>query len=155
MKPMPPYRPFRMIAHGSVSLAVALVVWLPLALLNSGFTLGPAEYIQFNSLDQARQSAFSGYGIVWPGSRVEVRETNTGYVIERRWLWWTEVGLPMDEELATNTAAYDWGPGETIQQAVLTAVALAAGGILFAALRVNARNQRRHEISELSAQEAD
>lgn len=53
-----------------------------------------AEKLRFSSVEEAQREAFSNYGAAWPGSVVEARPTSTGHVIDRRWLWWTEVSLP-------------------------------------------------------------
>jgi hypothetical protein len=105
-----PYRPFRTIGYLLASALVFLVVWLPLAFVTGGFTMGPPENVRFSSLEEAQRKAFSNYGAAWPGSHVEARPTSTGYVIDRRWLWWTEVSLPVDAKLSTNTARSSLAP---------------------------------------------
>lgn len=134
-----PYRPFRLIAHAVISLTMVFVVWFPLTLLTGGFVMGPAEDIQFSSLEEARRSAFSDYGMAWPGSRTKVAKTGVGYVVERRWLVWSEIRLPLETSLSTDTARYELGPGEAAQQTVVLAIALAAGAAVFFALRRRAK----------------
>ena len=133
------YRPFRTMGYVLASALAFLVVWLPLVFVTGGFQMGPAEKLRFSSLEEAQQEAFSNYGAAWPGSQVEVQPTSTGYVIDRRWLWWTEVSLPLDHKLSTNTARYELGAGDTVQQVVITLIALIPAAFVFVALRRQAQ----------------
>lgn len=130
-----PYRPFRMIGHVLISMLVVAVVWVPLTLLTGGFRMGPAEEVRFSSIEQARGKAFSDHGMAWPGSRTEIHQTSDGFIVERRWLWWTEVRLPLDRNLSTNTERYDLGVGDTIQQILVALGALVPGLLVFLSLR--------------------
>ncbi len=131
----PPYRPFRVMARVLAGGLVALAVWLPLAFLTAGFRMGPGERIKFASLAEARQNAFVDYGIDWPGSRVESNALDEGYVVRRKWLGLVEVQVPLQKDLSTDTAAYELGTGDALQQAIVLGMALVPGVLVFKGLR--------------------
>ena len=122
-----PYRPFRLIVSIVAGLVFAVVVWIPLS-LTEGLRFGPGERIQFESREQAVEHAFFEHGLEWPGSNVEVRErAEGGLIIDRRWLAWSEVRLPVTADLMADTAAYQYGPGSDIQKAILAGISCFVG----------------------------
>lgn len=140
----PPYRPFQLMGHVAVSLLVMFVVWFPLALLTSGFAFGPAEPVRFSSLSEARQHVLRDYGVAWPGSTVRAEPTADGYVVERRWLWWSEVAVSLEPNLATDYASHRLGSGNTIQHSLVAVVASVPAAIVFLAFRRQRRLIQDH-----------
>lgn len=138
----PPYRPFRLIVQVLGAALVAMLLWVPLALMTEGFRAGPGEGVQFSSLSDAQQRGFTDYGFAWPGSKFETREVTDGYLVERRWLGLTEVRFPLDENLFTDTAAYESGIGDTVQDLIVALIAAGVGALVFRRLRKGARQLR-------------
>lgn len=132
---MPPYRPFRLIAQVLAAAFVTLLVWAPLALVTEGLRAGPGEPVQFSSLSDARHNGFGDYGFAWPGTKSQTREVAGGYVVERSWLGLTEVRFPLDENVFTDTAAYETGSGNTVQHVIVIVLATGVGVLVFRALR--------------------
>ncbi len=121
------------------SALVALAVWLPLALLTEGFRMRPGERIRFSSLADARQNAFADHGVAWPGSTTNSEAVNDGYVIQREWFGLVEVQLPLRENLSTDTARYESGPGGIVQQVIVMTLAVVSGALMLKRLRKPSR----------------
>lgn len=133
------HRPFRLMAQVLGATLVAILVWVPLALVTEGFRAGPGEPVQFASLSEAREKGFADYGVAWPGSRSEIRGVAGGYVVERTWLGLTEVRFPLDENFFTDTAAYESGTGASVQDLIVALFAAAVGLLVFRKLRARGR----------------
>ena len=130
-------RPLRLIVSLAVAFVIAFVVWLFFVIASTGTAFGPGEYAAFDSRRHLIDGGFRELGAEWPGSSItyERRDDGTG-VLERRWLWWSEVRIPIDQDYGFDTAGYVRGPGETIQQWIAHLLGIATGlGVLLSLRR--------------------
>ena len=119
--------PFRFLTTLVVSLIVWFISYLFMASVSSGFRFGPGEFVSVDSETELREDGFFEQGAEWPGSEVHLHASDDGYLLERHWLGWSEVLIPVTDDFGFDTASYRYGTGEYVQRRIGDATALGVG----------------------------
>lgn len=104
--------PLRFVTTILISLVLGFLVWVYVALATGGTRFGPGEFVVFDTEAELRAHGFFEQGAHWPGSEIHLHETERGYVLERHWLGWREVAVPVESRFGFDTASYRYGTGE-------------------------------------------
>ncbi len=140
----PPFRPFRLIAQATIGLVAALIILVTLS-FTEGWRLGPAESIRFESRQEALAGAFSDQGVEWPGTTTVIHDRADGsFVVERKWLVWSEIRLRVSDNLVSDSAAYEYGTGTGAQKAIILGFSCISGCLVFLLVR---RAWRQYDVA--------
>lgn len=112
-----------------------------LTILNRGIGIGPAERVRYSSQADAVRGAtdWSFVGLAWPGSTVEVSEVTQDIVVGRTWLGLHEFTVSIEDGRLLDTAEYEYGRADEVQQVLAGVIAVVLGFGAYAGLRRSRR----------------
>ena len=121
--------PFRFIVAIVASLFIGFILWIYVSLWSSGVRFGPGEYVSLSSASELRARGFFEQGAEWPGSVVHLHPRDGDHLLERHWLGWREVAIPVEESFdgetfGFDTASYMYGTGEYVQRRIADLIGL-------------------------------